>query len=87
MSHRPEKHTLFSRSRFFLCAIALVCGCSLAPSETGQSRALPDPVLESTRSLESAPAARDVEVAACELEVECCGNLNCAPAPCPIVCL
>ena len=87
MSRRPEKHTLFSRSRFFLCAIALVCGCSVAPLETEQSRALPDPVLESTRPLESALADDGVEIAECRLELDCCGNLNCAPAPCPIFCL
>jgi hypothetical protein len=87
MSRLPEKRTLFSRSRFFLCAMVLVGGCSVAPSETEQSRALPDPVLESTRPLASTLADDNVEVAACELEVDCCGNLNCAPAPCPIVCL
>jgi hypothetical protein len=84
MSSQPEKHTLFSRSRFFLCAITLFCGCSLAPSATEQGRAS---ALESTAPLESAPADDKVEAAVCELEVDCCGNLNCAPAPCPIFCL
>jgi hypothetical protein len=65
-----------------LCTIALVGGCNLAPLEPEQSGAVPDPVLESRSDL-----ADVVEVAACELEVDCCGNLNCAPAPCPIVCL
>jgi hypothetical protein len=85
MSRRPEKHTLFRQSRFFLCAIALVCGCSLAPSETDETRALSDPVRASI--LDTAPAEDHVEIAACELEVDCCGNLNCAPAPCPIFCI
>jgi hypothetical protein len=87
MFRPPEKHALFSRSRFFLCAIALIWGCSVAPSETEQSGALADPVLESTRPLELTLTDDKVEVAECELERDCCGNLNCAPAPCPIVCL
>jgi hypothetical protein len=86
MSRRPEKHALFSRSRFFLCVIALLWGCSVPPSETEQSGTLPEPVLES-RPLESTVADDDVERTECELEVDCCGNLNCAPAPCPIFCL
>jgi hypothetical protein len=78
MSRQPEKHTWFSQSRFFLCALALAWGCNVAPSNTE--------VLEST-PLESTLPDDNVEVAACELEVDCCGNLNCAPAPCPIVCI
>jgi hypothetical protein len=84
MSSRPEKHTLFTRSRFFLYAIVLVGGCSLAPTETEQSRALTSPLLESTLPQESTLVEN---VAECELEVDCCGNLNCKPAPCPIFCL
>jgi hypothetical protein len=87
MSRQPEKHPLFTRPHFFFCAIALVWGCSVAPSETAQSRGLPDPVLESTPSLESVLADDNVESATCKLELDCCGNLNCAPAPCPIFCL
>jgi hypothetical protein len=79
MPCRPEKHTLFTRSRFFLYTLVLVCGCSMSPTETQQSSALSNPVLESTLPLES--------TLVCELELDCCGNLNCKPAPCPIVCL
>ena len=75
------------QSRFFLCAIALVCGCSLAPSEMDETGASSDPVRASSQAVDTAPADDNVEVAACELEVDCCGNLNCAPAPCPIFCI
>jgi hypothetical protein len=87
MSRRLEKHTLSSRSRFLLCAIALAWGCHVAPSQTAQSGAYPDPALQSTRPLESTLSEDGTELAACKLELDCCGNLNCAPAPCPIVCL
>lgn len=87
MSRQPEKYTWFSRWHVFLCAIALVGGCSVAPSVTEQSRALPDPALVSTPSLEPVLADEGVKVAVCRLELDCCGNLNCAPAPCPIFCL
>ena len=68
------------RSCLFLSAIALVLACSAALSGT-------EPARESTRSLQSTLADDNVEVAVCKLELDCCGNLNCAPAPCPIVCL
>ena len=70
---------------FSLSALALVCGFSLASSQ--RSHAFTDPEQASTQPLASTLADDNVEVAACELEVDCCGNLNCAPAPCPIFCI
>lgn len=87
MFRRPEKHKWLSRSCFVLCAMALVCGCAVDPAER-ETSALPDPVLESTLPQQSPLAADEAESNdVCELEVDCCGNLNCAPAPCPIFCL
>ena len=88
MFRRSEKHKLLSRSCVFLCAMALVLGCAVYPAEPEQTSALPDPVLESTLPQESTLATDDAESDdVCELEVDCCGNLNCAPAPCPVFCL
>jgi hypothetical protein len=78
----------------------LAWGCGVTPSEMEQRSTMPGPVLASTRSLESPRtvestlaseltlASNDVELAeTCELEPNCCGDLDCAPAPCPIFCL
>jgi hypothetical protein len=78
----------------------LASGCATAPSEMEQSGTLSDPLGASTQSLETTPASEftlasestlasnEVEPGdTCVLEPNCCGDLDCAPAPCPIFCL
>lgn len=97
-----ERRSLIVQTRFW-CAIALALplawGCGVASSEMEQSGTLPDPVAstrplesrlttESTAASELMLASNDVEPAdTCVLEPNCCGDLDCAPAPCPIFCL
>ena len=84
-----EKHRLSVQTRLFWCAIALVfplaSACAMAPSEMEQRGNL---VSESPLVSESTLASNDVEPGpVCVLEPNCCGDLDCAPAPCPIFCL